>query len=137
MRVTRKRILAIDRFYRKFIIDNLTECWNWTAALDQNGYPVFRETTNKNDPCGRGHRFSFEYFTNTKIPKNKQLDHLCRNRKCVNPKHLEVVTLIENVMRGESFSAVNARKTHCIHNHLLSGSNLYVQPSTGYRYCNV
>jgi hypothetical protein len=60
------------------------------------------------------------------IPEGKQLDHLCRNRACINPEHLEPVTAKENILRGESFSAKNARKTHCIHGHELSGDNLRI-----------
>lgn len=134
MRLARKRTAAIDRFWDKIQIDDLTGCWNWIAAIDRDGYGVFRETTNKHDSCGRAHKFAYQHYVGV-VPANKQLDHICRNRRCANPKHLEIVTLIQNVMRGESFSAVNARKTHCIHGHPLSGDNLYVQPSTGYRYC--
>ncbi len=131
----RSRKEPIDRFTEKYIINPDTNCWEWQAALDRDGYGCFRFTHEQGAKSwGKSYVFAYEYFVGD-IPEGMQLDHTCRNRCCVNPKHLEPVTLIENVMRGQSFSAINARKTHCIHKHPLSGDNLYVQPSTGYRYC--
>ena len=69
-----------------------------------------------------------------RIPDGKELDHLCRNRKCVNPKHLESVTHRENILRGETIMAENARKTHCWRGHPLSGKNLKLKPN-GHRQC--
>jgi len=57
------------------------------------------------------------------------LDHLCRNRACANPAHLEEVTLAENKRRGFSFAAIRARMTHCSKGHELIESNIYRQPS--------
>lgn len=68
------------------------------------------------------------------VPKGLELDHLCRQRDCCEPTHLEAVTSRENVRRGNGPTAVNARKTHCIHNHPLAGENLYVDPRGG-RFC--
>jgi HNH endonuclease len=52
------------------------------------------------------------------------LDHLCRNPKCVNPEHLQIVTNKENILRGVSFTAENASKTHCVRGHELTPDNL-------------
>lgn len=68
------------------------------------------------------------------IPDGLVLDHLCRVRNCVNPAHLEPVTNRENILRGDSPSAQNARKTRCIRGHELSGENLYQKPD-GNRQC--
>lgn len=105
-----------------------TQCWNWTGCCDKDGYG--RITVNNRSK--EAHRFSYMYF----IGKTSlDLDHLCRNHKCVNPEHLEPCTRKDNVMRGQSFSAVNARKTHCIHGHEYTSVNTYTNPTSGKRYC--
>ena len=69
------------------------------------------------------------------IPKGLTVDHTCRNRRCVNPNHMEIVTQKENNARGNSPSAINARKTHCKRGHPFSGDNLYVDPGRQSRHC--
>lgn len=80
------------------------------------------------------HRFAYERLVGL-IPEGLQLDHLCRVPYCVNPAHLEPVTSRENTMRGLNFAAVNAKKTHCLRGHLLSGDNLMTTPSYDGRLC--
>jgi len=64
------------------------------------------------------HRWSYE-FSGKEIGKDLDLDHLCRNRSCVNPEHLEPVTRCENVLRGEGITAQHARRTECLRGHVL------------------
>ena len=58
------------------------------------------------------------------IPKGLTVDHLCRNRRCVNPAHLELVTMRENLLRGEGACARHARQSFCKYGHPLVGGNL-------------
>ena len=128
--------------------NKLHDCWRWTGKISkQTGYGIHSTCENSKQKWHLAHRFSYElfecrnihmlntYFTLEKIPEDMTIDHLCRNRWCVNPKHLEVVSLKENILRGNSPSAINARKTHCLNGHPLSGDNLYIHPQRGNRHC--
>lgn len=72
----------------------------------------------------RAHRIAYELFIGP-IPDGLVVDHLCRNRACVNPAHLEAVTHGENVLRGVNPAAQRSRQTHCQRGHELTGDNLY------------
>lgn len=126
---------ALDRF-NHYVKRDANGCWIWQGYRDQRGYGRMREKMRA--PSEMAHRWSYAYFVGP-IPEGLVLDHLCRTPACVNPEHLEPVTNYENVVvRGTtSVSAVNARKTHCVHGHLLSGSNLYMRPNGGQRYCRL
>lgn len=106
-------------------------CWLWTGYLDPGGYA--RVTID--DVRTVAHRVSWEYFVGP-IPEGLTIDHRCRQRSCINPYHLEVVSLRDNILRGNATGAVNARKTQCSKGHPLSGPNLYTTPQ-GRRICRV
>lgn len=119
-----------ERFRSRVSIDPETGCWFWTGSDQGRGYGLF-----KPDPSAKrwnmAHRVSYETLVG-KIPDGLQLDHLCRVRHCVNPRHLEPVTVRENVLRGISPPAVNARKRFCKYGHRLSGLNLYLKTRHGW-----
>lgn len=110
-------------------------CLEW-VGVTHRGYGHFgmRSPVTGKPTMAKAHRVAYEMRFG-KIPEGLVIDHLCRNRSCVNPDHLEPVTARENTLRGINFSAVNAKKTHCPQGHPLSGENLYVIPSTGGRTC--
>lgn len=68
------------------------------------------------------------------VPAGLQLDHLCRNRACINTEHLESVTCKENLLRGRGFAGINARKVACIRGHAFTEENTYHR-QTGSRHC--
>lgn len=98
-------------------------CWEWTAYISERGYAKFSFPHNgyKTRP-GNAHRYSYEKYIG-KLRKGMTIDHLCRNRKCVNPKHLEQVSWQENLLRGEGIPAINAKKTHCKRGHEFTKAN--------------
>ena len=100
-------------------------CWEWVGYIDRHGYGVLDQR--------RAHRVVYERAKGP-IPEGLQTDHLCRNRKCVNPDHLELVTSRENTLRGNSFVARQARQTHCIRGHEFTMENT-LRTSCGKRQC--
>lgn len=97
-------------------------CLVWTGTFASNGYGVATVAGRQ----WKAHRLSY-VVAKGRIPADLVLDHLCRRKACINPEHLEPVQNGENVLRGESFSARNRRRTHCVHGHKLTGANLYRQ----------
>jgi hypothetical protein len=100
-----------------------TGCWQ-VARVGSAGYGM---VSLGNWPL-LAHRVTYEALVGS-IPDGLDLDHLCRNRGCCNPEHLEPVTKAENLLRGEGVCAKNARKTHCSRGHEFTPENTIVRPN--------
>lgn len=115
------------RFWNKISTDNNTGCWDWSGYIHESGY---------GGVCWRGknrkaHRVFYEVLVGNLpkfIPGGLVLDHLCRNRKCCNPMHLELITHKENLNRGIVAEVTRQRhraRTHCKYGHHLDEENTY------------
>lgn len=113
----------IERFMRHVRIEP-SGCWLWTGSLWGGGYGQF-----KNARSRYAHRFAYEHFV-APVPRGKDLDHLCRVRRCVNPEHLEVVTRRENLLRGDHPTARAIRTGVCKYGH-----RAYARRPSGRAFC--
>jgi hypothetical protein len=111
---------------------DLGPCWVWTASRDGKGYGQISVDRRPR----RAHRVIYELLVGPP-PRGTELDHLCRVKLCVNPKHLQPVTHRTNVLRGKAPTAINAVKTHCPQGHEYTPENTYHYPKTGWRHCRV
>ena len=119
----------LERFSSKVLKIQGDCCWNWKGEKTWDGYA---RLWSKNGHL-RAARMAFENFIGA-IPNGHEIDHLCVNKGCVNPLHLEAVPHRINLLRGLSPAGINAAKTHCIHGHLFSAENTYLKPN-GARNC--
>ncbi len=94
-----------------------TGCWIWQRSCHRGYGQLWANGT-----MNRAHRIAYELVKGP-IPKSLTIDHLCRNRACINPDHLEAVTMRKNVLRGNGPTAINARKTHCKRGHPFDAAN--------------
>ena len=113
-----------ERFWAK--VDKSGECWLWMGCRDRDGYGRFKPTTTT--PESGAHRFAYEELV-APIPHPLQIDHLCRNRACVQPDHMEVVTARENTLRGNTVAARRAAQVVCVNGHPFTAENTYRYPS--------
>ena len=107
------------RLLRHAEVDAATGCWLWTAWTDRDGYGRITVGIPRS-----AHRVAWEEFRGP-IPAGLHIDHLCRNRRCINPDHMEPVTPRENTLRGTSIAVVNKVKTHCKSGHVYDEANTY------------
>lgn len=121
----RARVDPLPRFLAK-VEEDASGCWVWQAHVLPTGYGVFK----LRGKMRGAHRVAYELLVGP-IPTGLHLDHLCRNRRCVNPEHLEPVTCLENIRRGYW-----ANVTHCPAGHPYSEENTYRSPRGG-RFCRL
>ncbi|MGH7723418.1 MAG: HNH endonuclease signature motif containing protein [Candidatus Dormibacteria bacterium] len=107
------------RFWGKVLVGD--GCWEWIGGKE-HGYGSFRVRTGER--MTQAHRWAYELLIGP-IPEGLEPDHLCRNRSCVRPDHLEAVTPKINVLRGVSPSAIAAAATHCPRGHPYDEANTY------------
>lgn len=104
------------------------DCWQWISTIDKYGYGQIKSNGTK-----LASRIVWMPSFGP-IPEELVVDHLCRNRACVNPNHLRLITNKDNLLCGVGLAAQNAKKTHCPKGHEYSGYNLHISPS-GRRVC--
>lgn len=115
----------MKRFWDK--VDTSGECWVWTASVNNRGYGKF----GLNYKTVLPHRLSYELCVGA-IPEGLEIDHECKNRRCVNPAHLRPKTHLDNTPKGADH--YNARKTHCKNGHEFSAGNTRLRDGK-YRVC--
>jgi HNH endonuclease len=125
----------MDRVMDKVSSEPNSGCWLWTGATTVHGYG------HVNIGVGRGHirahRATYEALVGP-IPEGMELDHLCRNPACCNPKHLEPVTHAENVNRGRAGALHPMRfRTHCKFGHPMTSENVYRYPKSRAVECRI
>jgi len=109
----------MNSLWSRVDIQNWDECWPWIAGCDDKGYGQFRVE----EKIRKAYAVIYELMVGP-VPSGLELDHLCRNRLCVNPNHLEAVTHQQNLLRSPTaICAVNARKTHCVRGHAFDEAN--------------
>lgn len=118
---------VFSRFIRK--VEKTPCCWLWTASKCNGGYGAF----NIGGEIVRVHSLSVKL--SGRKSAELHVDHICRNRACLNPSHLDIVTARVNTSRGNSLSAINSRKTECLRGHRFSAGNTYYRKDRNGKFC--
>lgn len=120
----------LERFHLGYVVSEVG-CWQWMKSQKGGGYGAF----SVDGRSWRAHRWAYETLVGP-IAEGLTLDHLCRNRLCVNPAHLEPVTSGENTRRGR---AARSRSTHCLRGHPFDEVNTRIESNGRYmkRSCRI
>lgn len=132
----RKPLDLLDRLADKFLVGD--GCWPWQGPSNSSGYGSIRLNVGFKQGVTRGaHVVLYELMVGP-IPEGLELDHLCRNKRCVRPDHLEPVTRAENNRRNPSsrFNQLAAR-THCSQGHEYTEENTFWRKDNGGRKCRI
>lgn len=123
------------RLVNNIIVNN--GCWIWQGSKNKGGYGLSFIFENNQSRTIFAHRLSYEVFIGV-IPKGLVIDHLCRNRSCINPEHLEPVTVKINTNRGIGSWANRLPRTYCKYGHKLTKLNTrYTSDKPGYKICRI
>lgn len=128
-RYMRTNLALSERINNSYLIND-KGCWIWQKTLSAAGYGVLTigSRADGSRRLAYAHRVSFELFKGDLDP-DLSIDHLCRTTTCINPDHLEQVTIGENVRRGFGKWKQNASKTYCIRGHKYTEDNTRKLPS--------
>lgn len=120
-------------YNKSYILSHRTiikTCWEWTGAVNSDGYGIVNRAS-----AGEAliHRLAFKLW-NGPIASGLEIDHKCRNRRCINPRHLRAVTHRRNMLMAPHIATQIAR-THCPSGHEYTTENTYISPSDNRRHC--
>jgi hypothetical protein len=131
---------VLERIVRRITLElhpdpRFGHCWIWPGSHNMRGYGQIGIGSISNGTAGKGyvHRLAYQLIVGP-IPDGLVLDHLCRRHPCCNPEHLEPVTELENIRRGDAgkaWRAIQIAKTHCPQGHPYSGTNVRYRPAGG------
>ena len=118
--------IDVDSFTSKVALDEETNCWVWKLKPTDTGYGIY----NTHSKVFKAHRVSWRIFKGP-LTDGLVIDHMCKNRMCVNPAHLREVDSHTNTMENSNwFVALNKLKTHCPSGHEYTEENTRLKPQT-------
>jgi hypothetical protein len=122
-----------ERFEGKFVKGDIDECWEWQAGIAKSGYgQIMTGDAEIGFKPGLAHRLSYTFYIGP-IPENFTIDHKCKNKKCVNPNHLQPLSFEDHGRKDNQ----NVNKTHCQNGHPFDEENTYSWDGNDYRQCKI